>query len=184
MLAFVGNPVASDATPVQHAVPSVDVKAPQHFLASGAVDAGASGWGAGLGGALASAGLSAVALRALAGRAKRQEAGRKPRFVPVSSAVHPTLAGNFVRDRLVSCRAQLSEAEANCVEDADKHIEELEAAARKLIGGAVAGVVFASSVPGSVEAYPIFAQQNYKEPRDPTGKIACANCHLAGKEID
>jgi len=33
-------------------------------------------------------------------------------------------------------------------------------------------------------AYPIFAQQNYANPREPTGKIACANCHLQGKYID
>jgi apocytochrome f len=29
------------------------------------------------------------------------------------------------------------------------------------------------------EAYPIFAQQNYKTPREANGRIVCANCHLA-----
>ena len=54
-------------------------------------------------------------------------------------------------------------------------------------------------------AYPIFAQQNYPNPREAlpllalrtlrrraltesttkaNGRIACANCHLAGKDID
>merc|ERR1711972_776147 len=28
-------------------------------------------------------------------------------------------------------------------------------------------------------AYPIFAQQNYKTPREENGRIVCANCHLA-----
>lgn len=36
----------------------------------------------------------------------------------------------------------------------------------------------------SVEAYPIFAQQNYPEPREATGRIVCANCHLAQKPVD
>lgn len=34
------------------------------------------------------------------------------------------------------------------------------------------------------EAYPIFAQQNYENPREATGRIVCANCHLAKKSVD
>jgi len=60
----------------------------------------------------------------------------------------------------------------------------LAAAAPRWAAGAASTVVFASGLADSATAYPIFAQQNYKEPRDPTGKIACANCHLASKEID
>merc|ERR1712190_721168 len=45
-------------------------------------------------------------------------------------------------------------------------------------------VLLAGSLPDKAEAYPIFAQQNYKEPREATGKIACANCHLASRVID
>ncbi|MFM8968635.1 MAG: hypothetical protein ACKOGI_12055, partial [Vulcanococcus sp.] len=30
-------------------------------------------------------------------------------------------------------------------------------------------------------AYPFWAQQNYDYPREATGKLACANCHLAKK---
>ena len=30
-------------------------------------------------------------------------------------------------------------------------------------------------------AYPFWAQQNYDNPREATGKIVCANCHLAKK---
>jgi len=33
-------------------------------------------------------------------------------------------------------------------------------------------------------AYPIFAQQNYENPREATGRIVCANCHLAQKAVD
>lgn len=35
-----------------------------------------------------------------------------------------------------------------------------------------------------VQAYPIFAQQNYKNPREATGRIVCANCHLAQKPVE
>ena len=30
-------------------------------------------------------------------------------------------------------------------------------------------------------AYPFWAQQNYASPREATGKLVCANCHLAKK---
>jgi apocytochrome f len=33
-------------------------------------------------------------------------------------------------------------------------------------------------------AYPVFAQQNYSNPRAANGKLACANCHLNQKAID
>ena len=35
-----------------------------------------------------------------------------------------------------------------------------------------------------VQAYPIFAQQNYKSPREANGRIVCANCHLAQKPVE
>ena len=34
------------------------------------------------------------------------------------------------------------------------------------------------------KAYPIFAQQGYENPREATGRIVCANCHLASKPVD
>ena len=33
-------------------------------------------------------------------------------------------------------------------------------------------------------AYPIFAQQNYENPREANGRIVCANCHLAQKAVE
>jgi apocytochrome f len=36
----------------------------------------------------------------------------------------------------------------------------------------------------NVEAYPIFAQQNYENPREANGRIVCANCHLAQKPVE
>nr|YP_009403497.1 cytochrome f [Downingia elegans]ASA34690.1 cytochrome f [Downingia elegans] len=33
-------------------------------------------------------------------------------------------------------------------------------------------------------AYPIFAQQGYENPREATGRIVCANCHLATKPVE
>ena len=34
------------------------------------------------------------------------------------------------------------------------------------------------------DAYPVFAQQNYSNPRAANGKLACANCHLNQKAIE
>lgn len=36
----------------------------------------------------------------------------------------------------------------------------------------------------SADAYPIFAQQNYPNPREANGRIVCANCHLAQKSVE
>lgn len=33
-------------------------------------------------------------------------------------------------------------------------------------------------------AYPIFAQENYSNPREANGRIVCANCHLAQKPVE
>ncbi|KAI3885815.1 hypothetical protein MKX03_009029 [Papaver bracteatum] len=38
--------------------------------------------------------------------------------------------------------------------------------------------------PSTSYAYPIFAQQGYENPREATGRIVCANCHLANKPVD
>nr|ANZ53694.1 cytochrome f [Gnetum parvifolium]ANZ53826.1 cytochrome f [Gnetum parvifolium] len=36
----------------------------------------------------------------------------------------------------------------------------------------------------SSNAYPIFAQKSYENPREATGRIVCANCHLAKKSVE
>jgi apocytochrome f len=43
--------------------------------------------------------------------------------------------------------------------------------------------VFGFYIPNSL-AYPVFAQQNYSNPRAANGKLACANCHLNQKSIE
>jgi apocytochrome f len=49
-----------------------------------------------------------------------------------------------------------------------------------LIGSSLAlAVVIGAASPSW--AYPFWAQQNYASPREATGKIVCANCHLAKK---
>lgn len=35
-----------------------------------------------------------------------------------------------------------------------------------------------------VRSFPIYAQQGYENPREATGRIVCANCHLAQKQVD
>ena len=44
-------------------------------------------------------------------------------------------------------------------------------------------VAFTFSTPIAT-AYPIFAQQNYENPREANGRIVCANCHLAQKPVE
>nr|YP_009391454.1 Apocytochrome f [Platysiphonia delicata]ARW59598.1 Apocytochrome f [Platysiphonia delicata] len=44
-------------------------------------------------------------------------------------------------------------------------------------------LTFSTIKPPSIEAFPIYAQQGYENPRETTGRIACANCHLAQKPI-
>lgn len=38
-------------------------------------------------------------------------------------------------------------------------------------------------IENSVKAFPIYAQQGYENPREATGRIVCANCHLAQRNI-
>lgn len=41
------------------------------------------------------------------------------------------------------------------------------------------------AIPQAAAAYPFWAQQTYPEtPREPTGRIVCANCHLAAKPAE
>ena len=40
------------------------------------------------------------------------------------------------------------------------------------------------SSPLKSNAFPIFAQQNYTNPRESNGRIVCANCHLAQKSVE
>lgn len=40
------------------------------------------------------------------------------------------------------------------------------------------------ALPQAASAYPIFAQQAYENPREATGRIVCANCHLAAKPTE
>lgn len=53
-----------------------------------------------------------------------------------------------------------------------------------------AGIAFAAiilllssswAMPQSAAAYPFWAQENYESPREATGRIVCANCHLGEK---
>ena len=45
-------------------------------------------------------------------------------------------------------------------------------------------VVSSFFLTGSSQAYPVFAQQNYANPREATGRLVCANCHLAQKPVE
>ncbi len=53
---------------------------------------------------------------------------------------------------------------------------------RRILTLTIASFVLGLSIffaPSASWAYPFWAQQNYQNPREATGKIVCANCHLA-----
>ena len=45
-------------------------------------------------------------------------------------------------------------------------------------------LLYVKFFPKEIIAYPVFAQQNYSNPRAANGKLACANCHLNQKAIE
>ena len=57
---------------------------------------------------------------------------------------------------------------------------------RSLFGGFVINAIIALTASSLLEAnaYPVFAQQNYANPREANGRIVCANCHLAQKPVE
>jgi len=46
------------------------------------------------------------------------------------------------------------------------------------------GILVSVISPKISYAYPVFAQQAYESPREATGRIVCANCHLAQKPVE
>nr|YP_010455891.1 cytochrome f [Tetraselmis marina]UUA64567.1 cytochrome f [Tetraselmis marina] len=48
----------------------------------------------------------------------------------------------------------------------------------------LSNLVFMLNIVLPASAYPIFAQQNYANPREANGRIVCANCHLAQKPVE
>ena len=48
----------------------------------------------------------------------------------------------------------------------------------------ILGLVSAIFLPKISYAYPVFAQNAYQNPREATGRIVCANCHLAQKPVE
>ena len=48
----------------------------------------------------------------------------------------------------------------------------------------VLGILGSLFFPKLTYAYPVIAQQAYQNPREATGRIVCANCHLAQKPVE
>tara|TARA_B110000971_G_scaffold221907_1_gene271445 strand:- start:3981 stop:4931 length:951 start_codon:yes stop_codon:yes gene_type:complete len=48
----------------------------------------------------------------------------------------------------------------------------------------ILGIVGTVFLPKVSYAYPVFAQNAYQNPREATGRIVCANCHLAQKPVE
>ncbi len=53
-----------------------------------------------------------------------------------------------------------------------------------LVAAAALWLTASFSLPQTASAYPFWAQQNYENPREATGRIVCANCHLAAKPVE
>ncbi|CAN1212469.1 apocytochrome f [Tumidithrix helvetica PCC 7403] len=51
-----------------------------------------------------------------------------------------------------------------------------------LVAIAAITILFYGLAASPVQAYPYFAQEAYENPREATGRIVCANCHLAEKK--
>ncbi len=60
-------------------------------------------------------------------------------------------------------------------------LERLNTKIMAAIAAVIVTLVGSLSLPQPAVAYPIFAQQAYENPREATGRIVCANCHLAQK---
>ncbi len=60
-------------------------------------------------------------------------------------------------------------------------LERLNTRIMAAIAAVIVTLVGSLSLPQPAVAYPIFAQQAYENPREATGRIVCANCHLAQK---
>eukprot|EP00930_Biecheleria_cincta_P047794 TRINITY_DN331_c0_g1_i15.p1 TRINITY_DN331_c0_g1~~TRINITY_DN331_c0_g1_i15.p1 ORF type:complete len:449 (-),score=98.19 TRINITY_DN331_c0_g1_i15:230-1576(-) len=130
--------------------------------------------------ALAAAGLAAATVTR---RSRRSSAAVSSASSVVSVGLSSSVAApqeSYFRDQLVARRAELQESGAPSPEETDAHMKEIEAYAKQALAGAAAAMFFTSSMESAV-AYPIFAQQNYANPREYSGKIVCANCHLASK---
>lgn len=54
---------------------------------------------------------------------------------------------------------------------------------KKLVGVCLGVVLWLGLTPAPAQAYPFWAQQAYENPREATGRIVCANCHLAQKPV-
>ena len=48
----------------------------------------------------------------------------------------------------------------------------------------ILGIIGPFFFPKTTYAYPVFAQNAYQNPREATGRIVCANCHLAQKPVE
>ena len=127
--------------------------------------------------------LAAAGLVTAAGLRRKARGARAAKTGPVAGLSSSVGGETYFRDQLVACRAQLDGAEAPSLEETDQHVQDVQNFAKQALAGAAAAMVFTSSMESAV-AYPIFAQQNYANPREYTGKIVCANCHLASKPIE
>ena len=56
---------------------------------------------------------------------------------------------------------------------------------KKLKSATLLASIFGSLLlPLQADAFPVYAQQAYESPREATGRIVCANCHLAQKPVE
>jgi apocytochrome f len=157
---------------------AVSTHGSSRFLAANEVP-DSSSWSLNMGMVVAAAGLCAMTASAARSHKSASTKATLVGLKPVSLDACETF-----RDQLIACRAS-SSGDVPSVKETDDHMNQLETFAKQVLAGSsAAAVVFSGSFADTADAYPIFAQQNYKNPREANGKIVCANCHLAGKGID
>jgi len=158
---------------------AVSTHGASRFLASNDIPEASSWSSLNMGAVVAVAGLCAMTAKAVRSQKPASTKATLVGLKPVSLDECETF-----RDQLIACRAASNE-DVPSVEETDEHMNQLENFAKQVLAGSsAAAVVFSGSFADSADAYPIFAQQNYKNPREANGKIVCANCHLAGKGIE
>jgi len=181
MLGAAAVSAASQAFTITNPGPAAGTAMEQKFLGANSRAEAPAGAGLtlGAGTALAAAGVAAASGMRRSRRTTAGKASSTMVSVGMSSSVTASQESYF-RDQLVARRAELQASGAPSPEETDSQMKEIEAYAKQALAGAAAAMFFTSSMESAV-AYPIFAQQNYANPREYSGKIVCANCHLASK---
>jgi apocytochrome f len=119
--------------------------------------------------------------------AEEQFVAEAPEFVaaaPAQGSLTGVLAGLLAVPLAVASFFMLKQKPTRTVDNKMYvNIDDVVTGAKKgAVAAAMIGATAATATPAL--AYPIFAQQGFKNPREATGRLVCANCHLAQKKTE